>query len=137
MQKASNILLKIGYILNIVCAVLFFLYFFVEIIICSQPTIREGLIISAEEAGISDPEAYASLYLIILYCLFSVFLFVGGFSIVAAVCCKKAREYPCKRNYILAIVFSFLSDTVVGAIGGILGLVVLNKQNKEQNPEEE
>ena len=131
MQKASNILLKIGYIISIVYIPVCLLGFMVFLIVAINPDIKDALYTSYQDSGFSNPEGLVEFIFSLLFASAISMLFLGAFCIVNAVVNNKAMKYPSKTNYVLCIVFGFLSITV-SAVGGILGLIAFNRQNKQE-----
>lgn len=141
MKKASKILYKIGSILDIVgiigFALLAIVFFVLAILsVSGVAAIAEAFEDAAYNSGANAGDAEAAMVVATytaLICIASSFvmLVIMAFFIVGLVTVKKAsKDGATKKAHIIATVFGFLTTTVSG-VGGILGLVSLNQEEKK------
>lgn len=137
MKRASDILLKISYIFGLVMGILLLVSFVPTICIAFLPEAREAFIQVLENNGADfgdDPEAIALIVQLSIVCYSLVFVFLGTLCIVDAVISKKALNEPSKNRYIACIILGAMS-VEFSLIGGILGLVALNRENNRKQQE--
>lgn len=133
MKNASRGVLLGAMILSIVLAVTYGVCSCIFFVLYSLPAVKEELIEGfANDQIKSDfpgtPEQRATAMLIMFLALAIVFLFLAVFNIISAVSSQRARTYFTKKDHIINIVFSVLSNTYVGLVGSIFGLIVLTKE---------
>ena len=133
MKKAANILLLIGGILAIFCAVAF-LIMGVVFIIASGPALTEPLIEGIESGAITTNFQGATTEEIVKI-VQSFFLLLGimficfvPFTIADCVICFVGKSKQTKGMYILNIVFGVLGSTIINTVGGVLGLIATIKE---------
>ena len=144
MKKASKILYKIGSILDIlgiVAGALLAIVFFVFAIlsVSGVAAIAEAFEDAAYNNGANAGDAEAAMIVgtySALICIAGSFamLVLMTLFIVGLITVKKAsKDGATKKAHIVATVFGFLTTTVAG-IGGILGLLSLNQEEKKVKP---
>ena len=132
MKKASEILLLIGGILEIVAAV-GFLISGIVMILFGTPLMAEPLKQIAEEAVSKSTtqvsvEAVMSLLVTTFIATGIGFLFACVFSVIGAIVTFKASKERSKGLFIASMVFGILSGTTVATIGSIFGLIVASRE---------
>ena len=146
MKKASKILYKIGSIFDIIgiiagalLAIVFFIFAILSVsgVAVFAEAIEDAAYNSGANAGDAEAAMIVGTYaaLICIAGSFAMIITMGLF-IVGLVTIKKAnRDDATKKAHIVAAVFGFLTSTFAG-IGGILGIVSLNKEEAEPSKEE-
>ena len=122
MRRASNILLLVGGIYSIVCAVTFFvtaIVFFVGGTPIYGRYLEEALI----QAGIDDPERVRLLVQLSSILCGVAFIICAILCIPSAILSFVARNKPTKGLLIANIVIGYLCGTTYNVVGGILGLI--------------
>ena len=130
MRRASDILLKISHILGIVCGIILLICFVPAMCTAFIPEVREAIVENFQNNGVDfgdDPEVLATFAQIMIICYSLTFVFIGVMAIVDAVVAKKTMENPTKGGYIACIILGAFS-TNTSIVGGILGLIALNKE---------
>ena len=132
MKKASNLLLTVGGILEIVGALLFLIAGIVFIVFASPASaelIKEGLNSGAIHTDIEGSVEEIVQGLQIIFTVLAVlFFFFTLFSLIGGIVTFSAKKKQTKGAFIAAIIFGFLSATVVASVGGIFGLIAGNRQ---------
>ena len=123
MRRASNILLLVGGIYSIVCAVTFFVMAIVFLTGGSLPIIGRYLEEALHQAGVDDPERVRLI--IQLSSIFTgvTFIFCAILCIPSCIVSFVARKNPTKGLLIANIVIGYLCGTTYNVVGGILGLI--------------
>ena len=117
-QKTSKVFYKVGFILSIIAIVA------LVILMISLPAAwGQSIKDSTGKVYTADQVATA----IAVYEV--VFAFLLAHNIVNIVVSVKARNHPTKTLHILGIIFGIASGVEFSAVGGILGLVALSKEN--------
>lgn len=140
MKKASKILLTIGGIINIVGAVAAII---AGLVLAIMSFAGGGFILEyLQQAGAEMPEDMpvdgAIILAIIagLICLFAgVVVFI--LLLVSGIIAVKASKKNVKGSFIACIVWSVLTENIFLLVGGILGIIGLNKENNQPQPEPE
>lgn len=130
MKRASDILLKITYILGLVCGIILLVSFIPTMCIAFVPEAREALIENFENNGVDfgdDPEVLATVAQVMIICYSLTFAIIGVMAIVDAVVAKRTMQNPSKGGYIACIILGAFS-TNTSIVGGILGLIALNRE---------
>ena len=132
MKKASNILLLVGGILQIVCAVSFLICGIVFIAFASPASadiIKEGLSNGTIHTDIEgSTEEIVKGIQIIFTALAVMFFIFTVFGVIGTIVTFSAKKKQTKGAFIAAIIFGFLSGTVIPSVGGIFGLIGSNQQ---------
>lgn len=134
MRKISNILLLIGGIYSIVCAVAFFvtaIVFFVS----GTPLLAHYLEPALQEAGVDDPERIVLLIQICAITCGVTFVFCAILCIPSAILSFAARKNPSKGLLLANAIIGYLCGTTYNVVGAILGLIYnhkLAKKNAQQ-----
>ncbi len=132
MKKASNILLLVGGILQIVCALTFLILGIVFIAMASPASadlIREGLESGTIHSDIQgSTEEIIQALQIVFTALAVVFFVFTLFGVIGTIVTFSAKKKQTKGSFIAAIIFGVLSGPVVPAVGGIFGLIAGNSQ---------
>ena len=123
MRRASNILLLVGGIYAIVCAVTFFVMGIVFLTGGSLPIIGHYLEEAFRQADIDDPEKVRLLIQITSISCGVTFIFCAVLCIPSCIVSFVARKNPTKGLLIANIVIGYLCGTTYNVVGGILGLV--------------
>lgn len=136
MRKASDIILLVGAIVSIVCAVTFLIIGIVFAMLGQLPT--EEIIQAINEGKYTTdvpgtPEQKALAVKSVLTGTGVFFLIVGVMSIVNAVLGFVARAKHSLGLYVANIVFGVLSLTEITLVGGIFGLIA-NGQEANNKP---
>lgn len=134
MKKATEILLIISGVLSIVAAV-GYLVSAIVLFAFASPQFTELVIKGLQEGSIhttlpGTPEEVAKVVQMFFLGIGIAFLITLAFSISNAVFSLVARKNGTTVNYVLTIVFSVLSGTMIGIVGGIIGLVD-NSSNRQ------
>lgn len=129
MKKASNVLLRVGFIVSIVYAVIFIL-FAILFTVFGQDFVKEFIIEENNRAGGSanDAEVASKVLQISSIVFAAVFYYLGVMAAINAIVAKKALEEPSNKNCVLNIVFGVLSGVEINLVGGIFGLIVLSRE---------
>ena len=122
MRKISNILLLIGGIYSIVCAVTFFI-FAIVFFVSGTPLLAHYLEPVLQEAGVDDPDRIVLLIQISAISAGVTLLFCAILCIPSAGLSFVARKKPAKGLLIANIVIGYLCGTTYNVIGGIFGLI--------------
>ena len=134
MRKISNILLLIGGIYSIVCAVGFFItaiVFFVS----GTPLLAHYLEPLLKEAGVDDPDRIVLLIQISAIASGATFLYCAILCIPSAILSFAARKNPSKGLLLANAIIGYLCGTTYNVVGGILGLIYnhkLERRNAQQ-----
>ena len=123
MRRVSNILLLVGGIYSIICAVTFFVMAIVFLTGGSLPIIGRYLEEAFRQAGIDDPERIRLLVQIASISCGVTFIFCAILCIPSAIVSFAARKKPTKGLLIANIVIGYLCGTTYNVIGGVLGLI--------------
>ena len=123
MRRASNILLLVGGIYAIVCAVTFFVMGIVFLTGGSLPIIGHYLEEAFKQAGIDDPEKVRLLIQIASISCGVTFIFCAVLCIPSCIVSFAARKNPTKGLLIANIVIGYFCGTTYNVVGGILGLI--------------
>lgn len=117
-QKTSKVFYKVGFILSII-AIVALVILMITIPSAYGQTVKDasGKVYTAEEVATA-----IAVYEVI-------FAFLLAHNIVNIVVSVKARNHPTKTLHILGIIFGVASGVEFSAVGGILGLVALSKEN--------
>ena len=94
------------------------------------PEAREALIENFENNGVDfgdDPEVLATVAQVMIICYSLTFAIIGVMAIVDAVVAKRTMQNPSKGGYIACIILGAFS-TNTSIVGGILGLIALNRE---------
>ncbi|MBQ2070662.1 MAG: hypothetical protein II467_07025 [Bacilli bacterium] len=132
MKKASNILLLIGEILEIVYAFLFLLLG-VLFLVLTMPNFTQILIEGINNGSVHSsfqgtPEEIARA-IQAMFAAFSVIMFVfAAFNAIGAIITIFARRKLSSGILVTAAVFSFIGGSIVAGVGAIFALV--NNENK-------
>ena len=133
MKRASNILLKVGMILGFVCGGLLLLGSLLFIIYGVSPVIREMLIELYNSGSINsdlpDAESFAAFFQKFFLSFGLVYIALGVACIADAVVCSISLRQPSKGHYLACIILGAFS-TELSLVGGILGLISLNRENR-------
>lgn len=117
-QRTSKVFYKVGFILSIIAIVgLVIAMISVASVYGQSLKDQTGKVYSAEQVA-----AAIATYEVI-------FAFLLAHNIVNIVVSVKARNHPTKTLHILGIIFGIASGVEFSAVGGILGLVALSKEN--------
>ena len=131
MKKASKIFFLVGGILSFIVAILFLtlgILFFTFSSDTFKDILLEGLRNGTIQTTLSGSEEEIVIAIQIIFRTLGVtFLVLTALPIVNAIFAFIARKRENKALYILNIVFGFMSDVIVNAIGGIFGLISLKK----------
>ena len=127
MKKASDVLLLVGTILMIVNACLFAA---LAILYALVPTVFMPYIIEMSEEFNYDLTLYFTEISIVFSCISYIENLV--LAVIGANVCTRARQKQTKLLYIACIVFGAMI-TAPALVGGILGLVALNQEEKNKN----
>ena len=137
MKKAANILLTIGGVFAIICAVSYLICGVVFIVLAS-PAFTQVLIEGVESGSVHTDFHGATTEEIVML-IQATFLAIGimfmcfiPFAIADCVICFVGRAKQTKVLYILNIVFGVLGGTIVNTVGGVLGLVAKIKEGRRQ-----
>ena len=123
MRRASNILLLVGGIYSIACAVAFFITAIVFLTGGSLPIIGRYLEEVLHQAGVDDPERVRLLIQIASISCGCTFIFCAILCIPSAIVSFIARNKPTKGLLIANIVIGYLCGTTYNVVGGVLGLI--------------
>ena len=137
MKKASNILLKIAHIFGLVMGILLLISFIPMILVACMPEVRDAVIQMMQENGAEfgdDTEYIVTLYQVMIVVYSMLFVYLGIMCIVDAAIASKAMTEPSRGRYIACIILGAMS-TDFSLVGGILGLIALNKENKQKQQE--
>lgn len=129
MKRAANVLFLVSAIISIVCAI----GYLITGIVClaggsNTEILRKALEQLVNEGTIHLPSGVTIDDLLAVYSAYTIT--IGVFSLIAMACSIanavigfKCRNQDKKFMFILSIIFSALSTTVVGIVGGIFALV--------------
>ena len=137
MKRASDILLKIAQIFGLVMGILLLISFVPMILVACMPEVRDGVIQAMQENGAEfgdDTEYIVTLYQVMIVVYSMLFVYLGIMCIVDAAIARKAMTEPSRGRYIACIVLGAMSIDF-SLVGGILGLIALNKENKQKQQE--
>ena len=138
MKKASRILLTIGGVFHIVDGVSFFIAALVfligSIVFFATGANWFGFIYDSVDTEETMTIAMTMSAIIYIVCAL-MFVGFGIMSIIAARLTFNAIENGNKTKYITVIVLSALLDVVTAIVGSIFGLITLNKEKNEKEPE--
>lgn len=127
MKKACEVLLKICEVCSIIISVLLILIGFCNILFGNSINMKEIY----EQAGYSDLAIiYPNIGLSVIgwfMTLFGIFLLVNFFI------CRRTLNNKTTTNYIVALVFGFLCQSLLQIIGAILGLCAISEEEKKQD----
>ena len=126
MRKVSNILLLIGGIYSIICAVGFFItaiVFFVS----GTPLLAHYLEPLLKEANVDDPDKVVLLIQICSITCGVMFIYCAVLCIPSAILSFVARKKPTKGLLMANIIVGYLCGTTYNVVGGILGLIYNHK----------
>lgn len=127
MKKAANILLLVGAIMAI-CSAVGYLIGAIVYGVLASPALTEFVIKGLQEGSIdSSFPGTAEEQAVLIQAMFVTLAVVFGClvltSAASVVFSFKARNTGNKVLIILALVFSVLSSTIVGAVGAVFGLI--------------
>lgn len=137
MKKASNILLKIAHILGLIMGIFLLVCFVPAMCLAFIPQARESLVLEFQNNGVDfgdDPELLATIGMLIILGYSLIFVVMGVLCIVVSAITKKAMQNPSRGGYIACIIVGAMCMDV-SVVGGILGLIALNKQKKSEEIE--
>ena len=130
MRKVSQILLLVGGILAIVCAVSLLVTSI--ILFAGSPIAKQVLEPIFEQQGITDPEKITLAIQIASITMGVFFLIMALCGVPAAVVSFAARKKQSKGLLIACIILNWLSGSYFGIAGGIVGLIANSKESKQQ-----
>ena len=134
MKKASNILIRIGMILSAVAAGLLLVSAIAFIICGTSQSIRQMLIDGYYDGSfntdIDDADQFAMIIQLMLVFYGVFFIIFGGLCLASSIVSSMTLRNPSKGRLIACIIFGAMS-TELSLIGGILGLVALNRERNE------
>ena len=138
MKKASRILLTIGGVFHIVNSVSFFIaalvFLIASIVFFATGANWFGFVydsVESEEVMQIAMTISGAMYIVCAL----MFVGFGIMSIIAARLTFNAIENGDKSKYITVIVLSAILDVIVAIVGSIFGLITLNRENSEKEPE--
>ena len=131
MRKVSQILLLVGGILAIVCAVSLFTTAIV-LFAGGSPLLKQVLEPILKEQGINEPEKITLAIQAASITMGVFFLLMALCGIPAAVVSFAARKNQSKGLLIACIVLNYFSGSYFGIAGGIVGLIANSRENKQQ-----
>lgn len=123
MKRAKRILFLLGGVFSIIDAITFFITGLVFVIL--GPTIG-SLIAQSDEQG-------ASIFLGVYLAVGLVFIFVAFLDVINAILSFKARYSKSNALMIANIIFGVLTDVIVNLVGAIFGLILISREEKEDN----
>ena len=97
--------------------------------------IDDGTITVEGNLASGDAASIATILQVMFVILAFVFVILGVCCLINAIICSKTRSNPTRKFYIACIVTGALS-TDLSIVGGILGLIVLNKQKPNEVEQE-
>ena len=129
MKNARDVLFRVGKILSIVFAIIYGIAAVIYLVVGVVGIITGiiGIIGDVDGAASALGGGIGSM----IGAVFLIAIMVC--TIINIKICEKAPVVNEKNTYILAIVFGVISCTVVGVVGGIFGLVLLNQQENANN----
>ena len=139
MRRVSNIMLRIGMILSIICVVLLAISAALLIVVGASPAVREAIITGVNNGDIhSDlsPEGAAMLVqtMALIYGI-TCAIFAVVCVISAVVSSQDLRE-PTKNRHIACIILGAFS-TGLATLGGIFGLIADSQDRHRANRQAE
>lgn len=133
MKRASNILLRVGMILGFVCGGLLLLSSLVFIIYGVSPVIREMLIELYNSGDVNtdlpNAESFATFFQTFFLTIGIIYVGLGVVCISSAIVNSITLREPTKSHYLACIILGAIS-TEISLVGGILGFVALNRENR-------
>ncbi len=140
MKKASKILLTIGGIFNIIAAISILI---AGLVFAIMSFMGSGFVlefIKQMGGGMGDdmgPEANLALIYSIAAGIGSLFGGAIGFILflISGVVALKAHKKNVKGSFIGCIVWGVLTESLLLLLGGIFGIIALNKENNQPQPE--
>lgn len=137
MKRASEVLILVGMIVSFITTVSIVITSIVFFVLSSD-AIKEAIIQGIKDGSLSapknlTPEQAAQIFQTTFLTLGIVFLVWAVLILTNGIIANNARKNPTKENYILNIVFGFLSGMEINAIGGIFGLIALDMAERNKN----
>ena len=137
MFKASQVLLLVGAIISFVVLPLFLIVGIIYLA-CSSPDLTKGIIEGINNGSITTnyngtPEEQAAFIQLVFSIIGSIFLVLAFLNLANAIVSLAARNKQTKVSYIISIIFGFVSGIELNLVGGILGLVSLQRTMNSLN----
>ena len=125
MEKAKRIVLTVGGIVSCVCCFIWLITGCVYIAVAESTSFIERL---ADESSTKTAEEIKALFLVVGI----IFLCASVFCIANAIVALKGKNSDSKGLMIANIVFGFLSLIEITVVGGIFGIVAINRKNNSK-----
>ena len=141
MLKSCRVLLRVATILGTICGALILACVPAFFIIGFSSTIRDMLVEAMNDGTITvnandlPYEKVAIVFQAMFVFLGFVLLIIGAMCVINAIIASKTRNEPTRKRYIACIVTGALT-TDFSLVAGILGLICLNKQERQKKLEE-
>lgn len=135
MRRLSNVFLKVGMIVSIICIASWFIAATVMFVLASPAVtefVEEGIRNGDINTSAETVEGGVAVFKGVMIGLGVTFTLLGALSIPAAITCAKARNSSDSSTLIAAIVFSALNLTEFGIAGGVLGLIARKKEARSK-----
>ena len=137
MRRVSNIMLRIGMILSIICTILLVISAALLIVVGVSPAVRQLIIDGVNNGDIHSDLSPESAALLVQSMALS-----GGITcailaivcVISAVISSQDLREPTKNRHIACIILGVFS-TGLATLGGIFGLIADGQENRRANNE--
>ena len=133
MRVASNVLLKLGRIFSIICAVMFLVCVPIFLTVFLLPDFHDQFIAYLQSIGIDgdgSAEALSIILMVYVVAIVVILVIAAVLMFIAASFCSKALHTPSKGRYIACIIIGAMSMNLV-LIGGIFGLIAQSREDRQ------